>query len=139
MQNVDSIDLNESITFGTKRHYRGIAPNPNTPVIGDTWEELDGTGDLIENWYFNGTYWLTLQTFSEKITVNAATASTLFDYGIDQTTNLFILNLFTLIRTSAIQNGTNFWTWSVLRVNTANTATSIGTQSTAVGQLLILM
>lgn len=56
--NVTSLEgVTGIITVGGKKHTRS-ATVPTSPAVGDTWEELNGSGLIVADWFWNGTLWL---------------------------------------------------------------------------------
>lgn len=40
---------------------------PSDPITGDTWRERDGDNLIIGDWFWNGTYWLSLELFESSL------------------------------------------------------------------------
>lgn len=110
-----------------KNHYRGVAPYPVTPAVGDTWEELDATGNWIQNWFWNGAYWLSQQVYQQSSTnpnlTTAGTGTGLLGYGFaveNSNFNLFILAMEAAIFTSNNSTSGSNWTWRLDRISTGS-------------------
>lgn len=62
--------------------YCGVAPFPHFLSKGCEWLELDSKGNIVQDWYYSGNYWVTKQLFSETISSltqpSSATISTAF-------------------------------------------------------------
>lgn len=41
--------------------YDGVAPYPFIHRTGDTWRERDSSNNIVQDWYWNGTYWVTIE------------------------------------------------------------------------------
>lgn len=101
-----------------KNHYRGVAPYPVTPAVGNTWEELNATGLWVESWFWDGNYWLSCQKYEINSYFNGITASTsnfpAIELRGDNPVNLFLLKF----RVSPFSSGlsaTAFWNFQLLR------------------------
>lgn len=124
----------EAIENGFYR-YIGEAPYPKTnPAKGDRWFELDANDNYIGSWFWNGTYWLSEQLFSEKFTTSANNANSTFEFAIDNSTNVYITQMLAGFSTAVVANATNFWSWTLSRLTAAKVATTIATASNAAGQ-----
>ncbi|MEA5625328.1 hypothetical protein [Nostoc sp. UHCC 0251] len=42
---------------------------PSSPTRGQTWRERDSNNDIVEDWFWNGTYWLSIQIHSHFVEV----------------------------------------------------------------------
>ncbi|MGL4623251.1 MAG: hypothetical protein ACRCZS_30085 [Chroococcidiopsis sp.] len=126
MKHGSIVSANPSIILASKRHYRGAAPYPYTPSIGDTWEELSATGLWIEAWFWNGTYWLSQQTFEKyqvnSNSINSGTGAGLAGYGftVDFNFNLYVLNMQAAIYVSNATTSTNYWSWDLTRISSVS-------------------
>ncbi len=120
-----------TIIFGVKRNYIGVAPYPVVPNKGDRWQEYDNADNFIEDWVYNGTYWLSLQTYvferneSVSSAFNSTTENPLFP--IETNSNIFLLNFIL----SGVQNITssaspaNNWDFTIARISNAGAVTNI--------------
>lgn len=112
-----------------KNHYRGAAPYPVAlPNVGDTWEELDVTGLWIEEWFWNGTYWLSnkLSQYNSYISItNPYSANPYYwDFSLAANTNIYLKRVVMSVLMSTPGSATNKWTWNLSRraINDSNTA-----------------
>lgn len=129
MKHGSIVSANPSIILANKRHYRGAAPYPFTPVIGNTWEELSTGGLWIEAWTWDGNYWRSCQTYeypfvvTSSINFSAATYSPIF--SLNPTCNILLLN-FVL---SGVQNSgasaANRWIFTLERISPPGVVTQI--------------
>ncbi len=132
LQSADSIDIS-SISYSGKRHYVGLSPYPFTPVKGDKWSEFDSFNNFIEEWIWNGNYWLTKQIFYHSLTTLSAFSATasIADFPVDPITNIFVTNLIANFQINSNSTSTNAWTWTLSRNNATNTPTTLGSITTA--------
>lgn len=129
----DSIDI-ASITYGGKRHYRGAAPYPFTPAIGDTWSELNAGGLWIEAWTWDGNYWRSILTYEYSFSVTGSNNFSIssFDpaFPLNPGSNILLLN-FVL---SGVQNtgasATNRWIFTLQRISPPGAVTFIASFDT---------
>jgi hypothetical protein len=113
----------------TEQVYRGPAPYPYPLVVGRVWEELSGTGQFLQRWFWNGTYWLSEQEYGEFATVNAisATATARLTPSSDFTSNLFLTRIYGSLIVNGTSSATQYWTLQLVRAAVNNTTTNIGT------------
>jgi hypothetical protein len=123
------------ITVGGKKHTRS-STTPTTPTIGDTWEELNGSGNIIGRWFWNGTYWLSEQLFTSGSFVTAAASANGINWanGMPKNgSNIWVEAFQATAHSSSAHNGTDFWTFQLLRHTGANafdvTGATITTQT----------
>ncbi len=101
-----------------------------SPSIGSLWTEVTATGQFVEDWYWNGTYWLSKQKYNASAETEAS-ASLDLPLAVPITTNLFLNTLTVDYRTNGGNNdATRYWTVQLQRINTGNIATTYGTVST---------
>jgi hypothetical protein len=118
----------DSRIVGNYQTYRGIAPFPGTAVIGDIWQELNGSGGFLEEWIWNGTYWLSTKTFfREYSTIAIGTAVPNPAYPLTSSYNVFVTKLYGLIFSNVAATGSVNWGWSLRTTTVAGTATTIAT------------
>jgi hypothetical protein len=116
-----------------KNSYRGVAPYPVTPAIGDKWEELDATGLFLESWYWNGTYWLSERIYNWFFDTIGNTAAAAVNWPVNPATNIYLTDLITAVSTTVANSATNGWTWTLSRVTAANVATTITSNNSLTG------
>ncbi|MBE9193257.1 hypothetical protein IQ230_23505 [Gloeocapsopsis crepidinum LEGE 06123] len=71
---------------------------PTNPAIGDIWKERDSSRLLIQEWFWNGTYWLSSAevVFTQNLNLGSlsSTVNPVIDFtvgqAIDRQNNLFI-------------------------------------------------
>jgi hypothetical protein len=98
---------------------------PINLYIGRIWHEITTSGLYIGSWIWNGTYWLSFQTFDCCLTTASVNAATTLTYPIDTAYNIFLLNAIATIQCTANANPAINWGWAWSRVNSAGTATTI--------------
>jgi hypothetical protein len=113
----------------TEQVYRGPAPYPYQVAVGRVWEELNGTGQFVQRWFWNGNYWLSEQEYGEFATVNAinATSSVRLTPSSDITSNLFLTRIYGYLIVNGTSSATQYWTLQLVRAAVNNTTTAIGT------------
>lgn len=104
----------------------GSAP-PNILYIGRVWHEITSAGLYICSWIWNGTYWLSLQIFAHHFTTALVTTVANVIYPLDPGFNIFLTNAIATIQSNVLATATTNWGWSVARINSAGTATTIAT------------
>jgi hypothetical protein len=87
---------------------QGVPLNPNR---GDIWRERDVNSDLVEQWFWNGTYWLSTRTFTEDF-VRQGTITSRSDYMkvVSYTYNIFVteIRVSTKVGTTGF-DASNYW------------------------------
>jgi hypothetical protein len=115
------------IKINGRNYYLGQAPYPVTPSVGDIWEELNVGGYYIERWFWNGTYWLSANEYSEFVTQFITNGNAIrMTCTKDITSNLFLLRVYALANVGSNNNATNYWTLQLSRVNFGQSQTLIG-------------
>lgn len=102
----------------------GSSP-PNFLYLGRIWHEITTTGSYLGSWIWNGTYWLSLQTFEYSLTTASVSAVANLTYPIDTAFNIFVTQAIATIQCSANANPGINWGWAWSRVNGAGAATTI--------------
>lgn len=124
-----------------KNHYRGVSPYPVIPALGDTWDELDGVDRWVENWVWNGTYWLTQQVFLMGFEMNNISSTfTAYVPGRTRHTNgafprnRFLLDFRGNIFVINTLDNSRYWLIELQRRNSNNlTITNISSYNTYLG------
>lgn len=114
--------------------YVGASPYPYTQVMGSRWVEYDSNNIYRETWFWNGTYWLSVDRIGVTFSLNSsATVSTFFSQPqIDTPTgivnaNMFLLNLKVDFLLSALSDGSNNWKLQFHSVSSTGSFTEIST------------
>jgi hypothetical protein len=108
--------------------YIGPAPYPYVPFNGATWTELDGLGNLVQEWFWSGTFWLSRQEFWQTLTgspLGLTSSNSVVDFAPPPGFDVFFTRLSTSFRANAIQTVTNFYTMSLSRVTAGDVSTQI--------------
>lgn len=129
------LNQNPLTFFGARRHYRGAAPYPVTFFIGDTWEELDASGNWIETWFWNGFFWLSTQVcqYHQSTPTSSNVAST-YHYPLPvDNYDLFLVSLYATLLVNVAATATVNWGWTIRFVSELSGATQIATANN-VGQ-----
>lgn len=116
----------------------GVSPVATTPkdrpVVGSLWTKITTTGQFVENWYWNGTYWLSVQKYTTTVNIEAAVSINL-PLPILFDSNLFLTSFVVAYRTNGNNNdATRYWNVQLQRVTISNSITGydfISTQSQA--------
>lgn len=124
-----------SIIIGGKRRYVGAAPYPYALITkGDVWEEYDINDNHLEDWVYNGTIWLSKETYSfpfQPLTsalTGTANSPTFTVYTIR---NLLLLNMLITGVQNTLASSSNYWQLSLDRVAPpGSTLTNITTWNT---------
>lgn len=127
------------IDLGTNRHSRS-ASMPDSPIKGDTWDEVAADGSWVCDWFWSGTHWLSRQVFTFSAISMGTTGTDLVSasgsagMASPQTMptlyNLFLLNFSAAIYVNAPNSATNFWTVGLSRRSSLNVITSLGSFTT---------
>ncbi|PIG90824.1 hypothetical protein [Gloeocapsopsis sp. IPPAS B-1203] len=68
---------------------------PINPVRGAIWKERDSNNDLIQEWFWNGTYWLSTKVYlAESSSFTSSAASTQLPLFCDFNNDIFIESVF---------------------------------------------
>ena len=119
--------------FGTdNRSFFCQDATPTANATDDLWYETD-TNIL---WYWNGTYWLTVQTFQFQGTADGIGAGATLCYAWPQAltaiaANVYLMDLVTSYYVATTNNGTNYWTTTLRRRAADNTITNISSLNTS--------
>lgn len=125
------------ITVGSKKHTRSSTA-PTSPATGDTWEELNGSSNIIGRWFWNGTYWLSEQLFTSGSFVTSAAAANGVNWANSMPkngSNIWIEAFQATAQSTTAHNTTDFWTFQLLRHTGANTFDVTGATITTQNQL----
>lgn len=96
--------------LGGKRHTRS-ATEPSTKGVGDTWEEMDGSGNLRYGWawWWDGAQWRSPDLYFPATLIGA--------YDAIQPTipvfKIYVKNVIAQIFVDAPQSASNYWTLQV--------------------------
>jgi hypothetical protein len=106
--------------------YTGSAA-PSNLYVGRVWHEISNAGLYIGSWIWNGTYWLSLQTFKEEATT--ALGTTVFNvvFDLDPASNILLTGLNATIQCNVLATAAINWGWSISRINSAGVLTSLAT------------
>lgn len=102
---------------------------PTNQNRGDIWRERDGNGDLVEEWFWNGTYWL-----SEKQTVEVG-FNTSSNIEIASPTplranyNLYLQYANYSVQSAGLFDDLNYWQIELRRMSSTGVRTVINTLS----------
>ncbi len=104
-------------TVRNKITYYDQQTMPTNPNSGDTWVERDSSNNINENWFWNGTYWLSQrrEIFRSKNYYNFYDTTSYVEelhQGVDleQTQNIFLENLQYSIQINGTNNSSNCYT-----------------------------
>lgn len=95
---------------------------PSSPSVGDTWRERSGTGLILGEWEWNGTYWLSPKTImntnpsgtSLVLSSSSGEATSLYAVPSAANSQVFYLRGFGVSgRVEAATNATDYWTFSI--------------------------
>lgn len=102
---------NSSADLGTKKHTRSATP-PSSPIVGDTWEELDNIGNLVMEWFWNGTYWLSKQQIPAQINYGlySSNINVFSSHVLRRDFNIFIERLLSGWFAGSPNDANNYWT-----------------------------
>lgn len=124
------------INLGTRRTHIGAAPYPYTPLIkGDRWVEFDLNNDFVEEWFWNGTYWLsqapyTIYAGTPGNGSSALQTTNLFNnFFVEQDFNVFILKYEVVFVVNLNSTASNFFRFQFGRSNSSSN-TVLGTLDT---------
>jgi hypothetical protein len=110
----------------------GTSPPP-VLFTGRVWHETTAVGTPVESWIWNGTNWISLNTYeflfpsSSSNTNNATLNNPLFP--IDPASNILLLNFILSGIQSSTSSGSNLWSFAIDRL-TSQSYTNISTHNT---------
>jgi hypothetical protein len=112
-----------SITSKLENLYTSSTP-PSELYLGRVW--IEETVNGIEIWVWNGTYWLSQQTFRYQFSTAAlGTAVASVVYPANPAYNIFLTDLIACIQVNVASTPTTNWGWNLARINSAGTATTL--------------
>lgn len=126
-----------TIDFGLNtRSFFQQDDTPTANATDDLWHETDSN----IQWFWNGTYWLSCDTFQFQGSADGLGANATLTYCWPKTTtavtpSVFIVDFVTAYYVATTNNATNYWTTSVRKRqadNTITTVTSLNTSANAV-------
>lgn len=125
----------QSLLLNGKRHYRGVAPYPVTPNVGDTWEELNISGLWVESWFWNGNYWLSTTVYSESLSFEnalyvSAASPVFFEFPVDLTFDIFLKQFLVASIQDSTGTSTNYWEFTLNRTIPNNNYVTLATLNT---------
>lgn len=119
-----------SVAGGGGGGYAEGSVNPGSPSLNDKFYRTD-LNLLI---YYDGTRWLTVQEFSADYsnvaTVSSSPASA-GRYVMHNSLQVFVTTLDATVYVNGTNNGSNYWTFEALWVDSANVPTSIDSMNTS--------
>lgn len=97
------------------RRYPASSTPPLNPIRGYFWTEIDGNSDLVQEWFWNGNYWLSTQTFEYQFvnTSFSASAATVNRNKIDTAYSLWFVRSFGTFLLSTLNDSSNYWTFNL--------------------------
>lgn len=100
---------------------------PINPNFNQYWVEITGGGLFVREWFWNGTYWLSKQTFTAtsnflSVTGGGVTGITVVE---NQNQNLFLINHTFRCKVVTTNNTTNYWTGGLRRTAYNNIETNL--------------
>jgi hypothetical protein len=136
-----------TIILGTKRHYIGAAPYTYPLTKGDTWSEYDTSDNFIEDWVYNGSFWISKVTyqynFAPTLTIASNSTAYVGTFPLIPGTNKLLLNLTVSGFQSVAASSTSYWNFAIERIGSAlvnisnfNTFTPIALASGSWGTLV---
>lgn len=129
---VNSIPL--SWASATKPTTRPAWMGSGALVTGDRWYSTAAADANDRWWEWNGTYWLSENTYSSlpwNFQNNGTTQARWDDCGLRQAYDLWLVELHAAIYVAAPNSGADVWTWGIDRVNSANTNDTIDNAGTS--------
>ncbi len=66
---------------------------PTSPNVGDTWIERDLSNNIIQNWYWNGTYWLSTNRYTSGTIYTGTNSSSFYGNTITSSQRNLLTNL----------------------------------------------
>lgn len=131
----DSDRLQYDIDLGGSKHTRGSIA-PINPSIGDTWEEETTLGLWVRAWFWNGTFWLSVQEFRKDSSVTNISANTTVYYDLPVDSNVFVTSFKISMLVGATNTAAAYWNFALSRATGATTSVSIATALSTNGQAI---
>lgn len=92
------------------------------PKIGDRFSQIDATGQVIEDWIFDGSIWISTSKKSEFNFIDLSSTKTII-LSIDKDHDLLVDSLkidYSIAELARIPNiNSNYWSLNLYRTNTA--------------------
>jgi hypothetical protein len=112
---------------------------PSAPSGGQTWQERDNNNNVAGQWFWNGTLWLSIRTFScqyynpGNTTLSATLSAAIIPFMHADLANVFILQWWFMGRCEAdtspgggTDSATNYWTFDVFSIGANNSSSIAG-------------
>lgn len=107
---------------------------PSAPTVGDRWDELDGSGNLLMSWWYDGSRWRSVTVYKNQFTPGTLTGASSIRFPVQQMYseyNIFLLSFVSTMTVATTNNSTNYWPVALSRISSTNAVTSIVTQNTS--------
>lgn len=121
--------------IAANRRYPASTTPPTNPIRGYFWSEIDSNGDLVQDWFWNGTYWLSTGIFNTGATsaggLISGSGETRCPLSIGDNYNLFLIRAFYGFRVFTTNNAVDFWGLDFRRADSAGNRTAFALLSTA--------
>jgi hypothetical protein len=77
--------------IANRRYPASTTPSIN-PIRGYFWSEIDSNGDLVQDWFWNGTYWLSTFPYFHPISASSVASATFVpsSFNFANNYNLFL-------------------------------------------------
>ncbi len=129
-QRLDALQMREFTLSSGNRVVTGPAFNL-TPNVGDRWNEQTAGGARIEDWYWNGTYWLSNQIFSVQNNDRATSFNIDSPLAVsNMTANFYLTNFKLEYAAYGTQNTSNYWQLILYRISNTNGYTALNINDT---------
>lgn len=88
---------------------------PALPATGEVWDELDNLNNLVNQWFWNGTYWLSQQIYEKEHIISSLGTGTGYVWSVPIENNIFFKTFQLTFNAGALQNNTSFWSIKLYR------------------------
>jgi hypothetical protein len=107
---------------------------PSSPSRGQTWRERDSNNDFVQDWFWNGTYWLSTREYiavynNGTATLSATSSANPVSFAHTLPANIFVKDFTVSARVEsasspggAIDTASSYWTFDVLTITAASSA-----------------
>lgn len=115
-----------STNLGRFLHTRSSIP-PINPNFGDTFEEVTSAGDWVQSWFWNGTYWLSLETkkFDANYQNVSGSGTQEWFHALNNKWDIFITDFYLVVLTTNINDSTRYWKFELAKRPPGNNNLSI--------------
>jgi hypothetical protein len=94
------------------RSYTASQSEPTNPNPGDYWDQIDENNLLVDEWFWNGVYWLSRQKFSHAsnpTSISSTVTNLIAPFPVQPNTDLFVESWQAQARVGGATSASAYW------------------------------